>query len=216
MAMDYENIDLTGVSFSPDMPLPMLERRRSERQISIYRAATVRVGVFQGLCLIRNISAGGLMGKVARRLPVSAPISTEIRAGDPISGRIIWTKNLLLGVQFDEPIDVMQALHPSKADQPDHLHRMPRLNIACAGRLAISGIARDVRIVDISQGGAKIEALFLHRGDQVVLTVIGLEARRGVVCWSGEGHAGISFNAPIAFDQLAAWASRHQSGVLGA
>jgi hypothetical protein len=210
MAMNYENTDLTGVSFSRDMPIPEHERRRNDRQISIYRVATIRTGGFHGLCLIRNISAGGLMGTVDRMLPVSASARIEISSGNPINGQIVWTKDLLIGVQFDQAIDVMQILNAHSEGVAGRTRRM-RLNITSAARILVGGISRDVQLVDISQGGAKIEADYLRPGDQVVIAINGLDACRGVICWSDGGRAGISFNAPIAFHQLAGWASRQES-----
>lgn len=72
-------------------------------------------------------------------------------------------------------------------------------------------MSREVRIADISQGGAKVEADFLRLGDQVVIAIYGLGTCRGVICWADGGRAGISFNAPIAFNQLASWASQQES-----
>ena len=212
MALDYERTELTGISFSHDMPMPELERRKSDRQITIYRTATIRVGAFHGLCLIRNISAGGLMGTVHTTLPVSASVAIEIDSDHAISGKIIWTKDLLIGVQFDHPIDVNRILQRQSEDCKGRTHRMPRLNIACGARILVDGVSREVTIADISQGGARVEAQFLRMGDQVTIAVYGLGTSRGVVCWSDNGTAGISFNTPIAFNQLAAWASRQRDG----
>ena len=212
MALDYERTELTGISFSRDMPMPELERRKSDRQITIYRTATIRVGAFHGLCLIRNISAGGLMGTVHTTLPVSASVAIEIDSDNAISGKIIWTKDLLIGVQFDQPIDVNQILQRQSEESKGRTHRMPRLNIARGARVLVGGVSREVMVRDISQGGAKVEAEFLRMGDQVTIAVYGLGTSRGVVCWSDNGNAGISFDTPIAFNQLAAWASRQGSG----
>jgi len=212
MALDYERTELTSISFSRDMPMPEVERRKSDRQITIYRTATVRVGAIHGLCLIRNISAGGLMGTVHTRLPVSASVAIEIDSDNAISGKIIWTNELMIGVQFDQPIDVNQILQRQSEDSKGRTHRMPRLNIECGARILVGGVSREVTIGDISQGGAKVEAQFLRMGDQVAIAVYGLGTSRGVVCWSDNGNAGISFDTPIAFNQLAAWASRQGAG----
>jgi hypothetical protein len=207
MAMDYENTELTGVSFSQDMPMPSSERRRDNRYMSVYRVATLRTSRFCGLCLIRNISGGGLMGTVHKVLPVSAAVAVEIEADNPIAGRIVWTKDTLIGVKFDAPIDVLQILHCSTEQTAGRKHRMPRLMVDCIARVLVGGVSREIRVVDISQGGAKVEADFLGVGDQLIIAINGLEPCRGVICWVEAGRAGISFNAPLAFNSLASWAS---------
>jgi hypothetical protein len=207
--MNYENTELTDISFSMDMPIPTSERRSSDRIISIYKSATIWVNGCQGLCLIKNISSGGLMGKVHETLPVSATIAIEIRSGVLTYGTIVWTNDLMVGVQFAEPIDVMDILHAS-SERGDRSPRMPRLNIPAPARLLVDGISRKVRVVDVSQGGAKIEADFLRPGDPVVISIEGLDACGGAICWVDDGRAGVSFNSPIAFEQLACWALQRQ------
>jgi len=108
------------------------------------------------------------MGRVHRVLPVSARARIEISSGSPIRGQVVWTKDLLIGIQFDEAIDVMQILHTHSEGGTGGTHRMPRLDIISAARSLVGGTSRDVRLVGISQGGAKIEAEYLRLGDQVV------------------------------------------------
>lgn len=137
-------------------------------------------------------------------------MAIEIDSDNAISGKIIWTNDLLIGVQFDQPIDVSRILRRQSDDSKGRTHRMPRLNISCSARLLVGSVSREVTIRDISQGGAKIEAEFLRMGDQVTIAIYGLGTSRGVVCWSDSGNAGISFDTPIAFSQLATWASRQR------
>ena len=54
----------TGFSFSNDVPQPE-ERRSSERHIKILRVGTIVVDGRRELCLIRNISAGGVRAQAA-------------------------------------------------------------------------------------------------------------------------------------------------------
>ncbi|MDB5578313.1 MAG: hypothetical protein JWR80_3489 [Bradyrhizobium sp.] len=147
------------------------------------------------------------MGTVHRTLHVSETVVIEINSGDPLCGKIAWTNDLLIGVQFDAPVDGMRILHTPGRPATGRDHRMPRLNIPSTARILSGGLSRDVQVVDISQGGAKIEADFLLLGDRVVIAINGLEPCRGVICWSSRARAGISFNAPIAFNRLASWAS---------
>jgi hypothetical protein len=55
--------EVTVVSLSDDMPAPP-ERRQSYRNLSVLRTAILRTSCGEELCLVRNISAGGLMAPV--------------------------------------------------------------------------------------------------------------------------------------------------------
>lgn len=211
MALDYDNVDLTGISFSPDVPMPSDERRGDRRHLSMYRSAALTMAGFQGLCLIRNISAGGMMGKIHTKLPIGAPVCVELRSGYAVPGRIVWTADSMIGIQFDERIDVLQILHaPSEEDAAGMPRRMPRLNIPCVADLLLDNIHYKVNVIDVSQGGAKIESKFLKEGDDVIITIDDLVPQRSSIVWSHDGRAGVSFFQLLPFDTLAEWAIRRQ------
>jgi hypothetical protein len=200
----------TEVSFQPEVPT--MERRSDDRsKISVYRSAMLRWNGYEALCLIRNISPGGLMGKLHTSLPPDEPVTVEIRSGHQIAGRIAWSADGMVGVQFDEKIDVLEVLHAPVHGEPGMVQRMPRLHIACPVSLVAEGMRVSVNLIDVSQGGAKVEADFLREGDEVIVGVHGIEARRGVVRWTLDGRAGIAFLAAIPFDTLARWALDRQA-----
>ena len=212
MSPDFDSIDITTVSFSSDVPFPSGDRRGERRHMSMYRSAAFTTQGFQGLCLIRNISAGGLMGKVHMLLPISAPISIGILPGQPTSGQIVWTSDKLIGIQFDEQIDVMQVINSSP--EPDSVglpRRMPRLSIPCRATLLVDNVHHHtVPVVDISQGGVKIDADFLKLDEQVVVTIEGMAPLPGAVAWKRDGRMGIAFFFRVPFDTLAEWAVERQ------
>lgn len=218
MPPDFDNIDITTVSLSADVPYPASERRGERRHMSMYRSAAFVTQGFQGLCLIRNISAGGLMGKVHVQLPISAPISIEILPGHPTTGQIVWTADRLVGIQFDERIDVMQVIHSSPEPDAVGLPRhMPRLSIPCRATLLVDNVYHHtVPVVDVSQGGVKVDADFLRLGEQVVVTIEGMEPIPGSVAWKSDGRMGIAFYFRVPFDTLAEWAVERQrlAGIL--
>ena len=59
----HEQVVETHFSFSPHVPEPP-DRRTAERHIKILRVAALTIEGRRELCLIRNISAGGLMAHV--------------------------------------------------------------------------------------------------------------------------------------------------------
>ena len=66
-----------------------------------------------------------------------------------------------------------------------------------------------VEVRDVSLGGIKI---FLDDeecvGKDVVITVESLRPVKGVIRWFEEGTAGIVFDAPLSFEELAEWLSK--------
>ena len=98
-----ECVTETGFSFSHAVPAPP-ERRQSERHLKILRVGTLIVGDRRELCLIRNISAGGLMAHVYSKLEVGQQLLVELKASQPVSGRVIWVRDSNAGIQFDRPI----------------------------------------------------------------------------------------------------------------
>ena len=57
-------LEETIFSFSREAPPPPRERRRQARHLTILKVGTLIVDGGRELCLIRNISAGGLMAHV--------------------------------------------------------------------------------------------------------------------------------------------------------
>lgn len=207
-----DGIALTEVSFGTSVPPPEPERRREERELlSVYRSATLRWQSVEALCLIRNISSGGLMGRLHAELAAGEPVTIEIRSGNFISGHVAWSDGDLVGIAFDSRIDVLEVLHAPTAGQPGLTQRMPRLRISCPVGLLVAGNRHQVTLVDVSQGGAKLATEILREGDEVTVAIQGLDPHRGVVRWAHDGRAGVSFLAPLGFEPLARWALQRQA-----
>lgn len=209
---NVHGVGRTEVSFGSSVPEPEVERRSEEReQLSVYRSATLRWQGIEGLCLIRNISSGGLMGRLHAELMPGEPVTIEIRSGTPIAGHVAWSQGDLVGIAFDERIDVLDVLHAPMAGEPGLIQRMPRVRISCPVALLVDGARHQVTLVDASQGGAKLATEILREGDEVTLTIQGLDPRRGVVRWAHDGRAGVAFLSPIGFEALAKWALERQA-----
>ncbi|RYG88992.1 MAG: PilZ domain-containing protein [Alphaproteobacteria bacterium] len=207
---------LTEISFGKEVPGPGGERRHESRErLSIYRTATVRWGKFEALCLIRDISSGGLMGKLHVDLMPGENVTVEIRSGSLIAGRIAWSANGSVGIAFDAPIEVLEVLHAPHAGKPGLKQRMPRVRVSCPVSLLVDGNRHQVTLVDVSQGGAKLAADNLREGDEVFVTIRGLSPHRALVRWTRDGYAGVTFLSPIPFDPLARWALEQQACLSG-
>jgi hypothetical protein len=197
----------TGFSFSNDVPQPP-ERRTNERHIKILRVGTVVVDGRRELCLIRNISAGGVMAHVYSQLVPGQQVSVELKTSQAVTGRVVWTRGGNAGIQFDTAMDVAELLATPQGVDNGWRPRTPRVEIDRMATLRTGARTAWVHARDISQSGVKVETEAEAApavGDEVVITLEGFRPLQGVVRWSADGFCGISFNQLIPFGDLIDW-----------
>ena len=119
-------IEETTFSFSGETP-PQDDRRRQPRHLTIYRVGTLILGERRELCLIRNISAGGLKAHIYSSLAKGDAVAVELN--QRISGRIVWTEGSNVGVKFDEPVDVEELLSSHTVLENGWRPRLPRVEV---------------------------------------------------------------------------------------
>lgn len=188
-------------------PALTLERRGDSRsKVTLYRSAMLRWQGKDMLCLIRNLSASGMMCRSLAQPSEGDRLEIEMRSGERVPGVVAWARDGQIGIRFDAPIDVDSVLNPRSRDPRAPAQRMPRLRTACAATQLAERGAQGVTLLDLSQGGAKVEAPWLREGERVTLGVVGLSPRSGTVRWVQGNRAGIEFLSPIPFDRLADWA----------
>ena len=204
---------LTVVSLSDEMPPPP-ERRQSQRNLSVLRTAVLRTSCGEELCLVRNISAGGLMAHVYSSLHRGDPATIEFKSEVSVRGHVVWLRDRLVGIQFTQLVDVSDVLADHRDPEAgEHQSRLPRIEMQTSARLRTGGQYQPVVLCNISQGGAKLR---LEKPDElksdVVLIANGLPRLPGTVRWRRGEYAGISFNEVIPFADVARWianAHRH-------
>jgi hypothetical protein len=190
-------------SFSTVVPSP--ERRRSERYTTTMRVGVMLTDAGSELCVVRNISCGGLRARVYSDIKVGTRAEIELKSGQTVSGVVTWFNDQHVGLQFDQPVNVEQVLSSASSAADGHKARFPRVEVR---RFAMvrSG-ARSVRgeTVDISQGGVKLVVTETLELGHVVVSLAGLDPLPGVVRWSDKRYAGIEFNDLIPLDRLVGW-----------
>ena len=201
--MDIQPVETTLYSLSDAPPSADTDRRDGQRHMTLYRVGSILIEDRRELCLIKNISAGGMMIRLYCSIAEGTPVTVELKSGQPISGRIGWTSDQNAGIAFDQAIDVIDILS-SSMDGPRP--RMPRIEIESFATLRDGANVLRVRVCDISHGGVKIACdAILPQGADVVIGLPGLDAQRGIACWSEGGFAGIAFNRLIPLAELVAW-----------
>lgn len=195
----------TIFSFSRHAPAPP-ERRRETRHLTILRVGALIARGARELCLIRNISVGGLMAHVYSGHSVGEKVAIELKSGQPVEGSVVWTDASNIGIEFDTPIDVEDMLSSQAALENGWRPRLPRVEVDRLATLRAGARLWGVNTRDISQGGVKIETdQPLEVGGEIVLTMERFRPLTGVVRWSHEGLAGVAFNELIPFHELMAW-----------
>jgi hypothetical protein len=190
------------------LPPGMPERRHDERHMTLLRVGSLIIGDRRELCLIRNISAGGMLIRVYSAVAPDTRVSVELKQGEPIPGKTLWSQDEFVGVSFDTPIDILSLLSaPADAPRP----RMPRLEVNCIAWVRDDGVVHRTRALNISQGGLRVETTHgLPVGAQVTVTLPGLSPEQGVVRWNDGESCGITFNRVLALPHLVAWLGDQQ------
>jgi hypothetical protein len=201
--VEVQPAETTLYSLSEVPPRPSEDRREDGRLMTLYRVGSLSIGERRELCLIKNISAGGMMVRCYCPIPEGTRISVELKCGQPLSGSVSWTRDIHIGIAFDEPIDVIDILSTSsEGPRP----RMPRIEVAGFATIREGASTYRMRVCDISQGGLKVQCEnCLPVGADVVVTLSGSEPQHGVVRWTSDNQMGIIFNRLLALPMLVEW-----------
>ena len=199
--------DSTSFSLSTAVPRPE-ERRGDPRTVATLRVAKLtQDGGRDQLIRVRNVTAGGLMAELGYPLIVGEAVAVELSA-QKIPATVVWTREGTVGLKFDQNIDLGELLAGRK---PRHglRARPPRLEVECKATLKLGKTYYTVDVHDISLGGLKVEPIEEYcLGKQVVVVVESLRPIHGEVRWFSERKAGIVFDKPIKFEELAEWIGR--------
>jgi hypothetical protein len=197
----------TTVSLSTAVPRPA-ERRSDDRVTAMLRLGKLIDGAGnQQLIKIKNLSAGGLMAIVGHVPGVGEEVHVEL-SDQRIPASVVWTRDDLVGLKFDHNLDLGELLAGRK---PRHgfRPRPPRLDIACKASVKVGKVYYTVDVRDISVGGMKVEPIAEYCVDKKVIVVVeSLRPIKGEVRWYSDRRAGIVFDQPLDFHELAEWVGK--------
>jgi len=200
---DEAAFDSTTFSLTTAVPRP-IERRGDERIPALLRVAKLIGADSEQLIRVRNISAGGLSAEHGQRLSVGEAVSLEIGT-QKVPATVVWKRDGMCGLKFDQDMDLGELLAGRK---PRHGFRArpPRLEVQCKASLRIGKTYYTVDVHDLSLGGMKVEPIEEYcLGKPVVVVVESLRPVKGEVRWFADRKAGIVFDQPLKFDELAEW-----------
>jgi hypothetical protein len=204
---DDVTFESTTFTLSTAVPRPA-ERRSDTRLLPTLRVAKLIGANSEQLIRVRNISAGGLFAETLQTPPpVGEQVSVEL-SSQTIPSSVVWIRDGTIGLKFDQNVDLGELLAGRK---PRHgfRSRPPRLEIACKASVRVGKVYYTVDLYDISLGGMKVEPIEEYCvGKKVVVVIESLRPVKGEVRWYSDRKAGIVFDRPLEFDELAEWVGK--------
>lgn len=183
-----------------------VERRTGNRHISVFRVGRLIDREGDQICVIRNISSGGVMIEANRLPPSGARVFVETRSDRRIPATVRWVHEREADVQFDQEIDVAAML---REERPSILRNQPRApRFVRPGKVKVIGTVETIEgdIANISINGVGIRTPTRFALDEPVIVAIdGLGAARAVVRWWVEGEIGVRLQSPLSYRLLANW-----------
>ena len=188
---------------------PKQPRTRAQRHLTLYRVGVLTVGDHRELCLIKNVSAGGMLIRAYSDVAVGTRLSVELKHGEALAGAAKWIEQDSVGIAFDAPIDVFSLISlPAEGPQP----RMPRIEVDCTATVRDGSTVARTKAINISQGGLSVESRTeLAVGTAVVVSLNGLAPEPAVVKWRDSDCYGIAFNRTLSVSQLVEWLQARHS-----
>ncbi|MDH7975377.1 PilZ domain-containing protein [Sphingomonas sp. AR_OL41] len=195
----------TRISLGTDVPVTD-ERRSDSRTLSIFRVAKLMTET-ESLCVVRNISSGGLMTEAYEPLTVEQTVRLQFASEITLTGTVVWQRERMAGIRFDAPVDIFELLRPTAQCRPLRFRdRAPRITVSGQVELRAGSHYHRAQLCDISQGGAKLilpQALRIH--EEIVLRAGTLDPLRGNVRWQDGAAIGVAFQSPVPLELLSQW-----------
>jgi PilZ domain len=205
-AQGDEAFESTTFSLSTAVPRPT-ERRGGERILPTLCIVKLTGRDGEQLMRARNVSAGGLMAEIGRPVQVGEQVELEF-SSQKIPSTVVWIRDGIAGFKFEENIDLGELLAGRK---PRHgfRPRPPRLQVQCKASVRVGKTYYNCDVHDISLDGMKIEPIEEYcLGKEVVVVVESLRPVKGQVRWFSDRKAGIVFDKPLKFEELAEWVGK--------
>lgn len=202
--VDELPFDATAYSLSSNAPPPP-DRRDDQRLVTLFRVGVMTVAGHREMCLIKNISEGGMMIRPFCDLVKGMHLTIELKTGLSVSCTVAWLRDGSVGVEFATPVDVVEILSIApQGPQP----RMPRLEVDCFASVRDGASVHRMRVHDVSQGGVKLQSsAILDLGADLIISLPGLDRRPATVRWINHGFLGATFNRLLPLTDLVTWLS---------
>lgn len=195
-----------ATAFEHEEHLDGADRRAGPRHISILRVGKISWDDQDQLCIVRNISAGGLMVGCNRPPKIDQRVIVELRSDKQMPGTVRWARDGNSGIQLDASINVEAVLREERNPLLRIRPRAPRF--LRRGTVKLIGEGEPVLgdIIDISIGGLSCRPERpLRRGEPVVASIQGLAATTAEIRWTKGDVTGVRFEKPLPWRAFGEW-----------
>lgn len=192
---------------------PAFDRRDDDRHIAVLRVGRLQTDAGDQLCVVRNISPGGLMFECLYPPEVGAAVMVEWRTDKQMHGTVRWTKEGAAGIQFDAQVDVERMLKEERSSLLRVRPRQPRFVRQGIVRLVGEGEPVIGHIFDISIGGLSCRTDEpLRKGEPIAAVLEGVAATNAEIRWIKGDAAGIRFEKPLPWRAFQRWLDQAPRG----
>lgn len=190
-------------------PLPD-DQRESQRLTLLLRAGKLITADGEYLCLLRDVSAGGVKLRLFHPLTLQGDCAVELSSGARLALAPVWQEGELVGLRFAKgPVEV-GALLEDAGPFPKRTIRL-RLHRPCLVAIHEPDRTLTGALCDISQHGAALlceERIAIGTALELAAEPIGAIAAR--VRWRRGNRYGVVFTQSFRLDELARFADHLQ------
>jgi PilZ domain len=184
------------------------ERRQHARSVKVMRVARLKDIKLHAECLgmVRDVSSGGMMVDAQFPLEIGQTLAVALLDSHEFSGEVVWRDGNTYGIHFPDKIEVDEILAKPSIQNDGRRARLPRFVIDRPATLHIDAKIIEVRLVDISQRGAKLACnakLKMHMN--ILIRINSQRSVRATVKWQAGPVAGVEFHRLFALDELRSW-----------
>jgi hypothetical protein len=188
-----------------------IDQREAQRFTLILRAGKLVTGQGEFLCVLRDVSRGGLKVRLFHPLALDGPCRIELSGGGQYRLEPAWQHGEEAGLRFsDAPIDIEQLLE----EAGPFPKRAIRLSLRGGWPVTLHGATDPLpaQICDISQHGCAVLCTQrLSIGQLVEIEDAAIGAIEGRVRWRRGDRYGLVFQQSFRLDSLARLTYRLQS-----
>jgi hypothetical protein len=181
-------------------PEPVAEQRAAGRVALLLRAAKLVGTSGEYLCILRDVSAGGIKLRLFHPLPDDAPFALELGNGARYPVAPVWAAVNQAGFRFVAgPVDIAPLLC-----EPSAFPRRPlRFAIDLEAIAMVGGHDLQARLLNLSQDGARFSCeRRLALAQPVQLDAPGLPPISARVRWRDGCDHGVAFERRFGMEEL--------------
>lgn len=176
-------------------------RRNSSRVTLLIRPGKLIADGREFLCIVRDISEGGVKIRLFHPLPECRALHIEFDNGERHALQLVWQSGDMVGGSFGEDIDVKRLIAAQAGSYP---RRQPRLRVEHAAMLYSGALRTPITLHDISPQGASIECSGWLMIDELVrIESAALPKLYAKVRWRRSSNYGLVFEQTFGLEELA-------------